>query len=42
MEKIDTTNEDNSLVMGEGDPLSVSIKECIEKINEIVDWINSQ
>ena len=42
MEKIDTTSEDTSLVMGEGDPLSISIKECIEKINEIIDWINSQ
>ena len=42
MDKIDTTSEDISLVTNEGDPLSVSIKECVEKINEIIDWINAQ
>jgi len=42
MEKIDKASEDVSLVIGEGDPLSVSIKECVEKINEIIDWINAQ
>ena len=42
MEKIDNTTEDVSLVVNEQDPLSDSIKKCIDKINEIIDWINSQ
>ena len=40
MEKIDTSSEDIALVRGEGDPISSSIKECIDKLNEIVEWIN--
>tara|TARA_Y100001970_G_C13732884_1_gene602357 strand:- start:278 stop:406 length:129 start_codon:yes stop_codon:yes gene_type:complete len=42
MEKIDTGTEDISLVTSENDPISVSIKDCVDKINEIIDWINSQ
>ena len=42
MEKIDTGTEDISLVTSENDPISVSIKDSVDKINEIIDWINSQ
>ena len=42
MEKIDLDTEDNSILKKEQDPLSQGIISCMEKINEIVDWINTQ
>jgi len=42
MDKIDTSNEDYTTIAGEGDPFSLYIKECVNKINEIIDWINNQ
>ena len=42
MEKIDTTTEDYQIISNEHDPISVSLKILIDKVNEIVDWINSQ
>ena len=42
MDKIDTNSEDYKTIENEADPLSAGIKVCINKINEIVDWINEQ
>ena len=42
MEKIDLDTEDNSILKKEQDPLPQGIISCMEKINEIVDWINTQ
>ena len=40
IEKIDTDSEDFNIVKEEGDPFSTLIKECIIKINEIIDKVN--
>ncbi len=40
IEKIDTDSEDFNIIKEEGDPLSVLIKECVVKINEIIDRVN--
>ena len=48
MDKILTNSESYEKVIEEHlsddsvDHLSTLIKECIDKINEIIDWINSQ
>lgn len=39
MDKIDYTDSDNILDTTEEGEL---IKKCLDKINEIIDWINSQ
>ena len=42
MDKIDINNDNYNIVSNESDPLSEMIAECVNKINEIIDWINEQ
>ena len=41
MEKIDTTTDHMSIVKA-GESVTDCIKEIVEKLNEIVEWINGQ
>ena len=42
MNKLDVNNDDYDIVSKEKDPLSTMITECVNKLNEIIDWINEQ
>mgnify|MGYP003148678416 CR=1 FL=1 len=42
MDTIDKTTDHMSITKVEGDLIAVCIKELVDKINEIVEWINGQ